>query len=244
MEHESELVRGVLERVGEFKVPHTYLFFGANQMIAKEMVTAISKQLRVKSEDITTISPFESEGKKEVLSIKQARELKHVFSLTPAGSVRLGVILYADTMTIQTANALLKLLEEPPKYGLLLLFSETDNIIETIKSRSTTFNIFQNQKNTSSELVEHLIGKDFYEQSKVLESIVKQNQTNTFLDQLQKVFHKKLRNYKNQKNVLALKDVENARKKILKNANPRLTLECLILKYSRILNDTTTDSFH
>lgn len=236
MEHEVELARTVLEKVGEFKVPHTYLFLGGSQAVSKEIISVASIQLKVRKEDITTISPFESEGKKEVLSIKQARELKHSFSLTPSGNVRLGAILAADSMTIETANALLKLLEEPPKYGLLLLFSETENIIDTVKSRSTIFNITRNQKNLDGELVEFLKGKDFYEQSMALESIVRQNQTNTFLDQFRQVLHKNLRNDKNPKTVLALKDVENARKKIIKNANPRLTLECLVLKHSRILN--------
>jgi DNA polymerase-3 subunit delta' len=62
-------------------------------------------------------------------------------SLKPfAAEGRLGVIPFADTMSLPAANSLLKIAEEPPEGGHLLFMAEEDNLIPTIRSRVWTVN--------------------------------------------------------------------------------------------------------
>jgi DNA polymerase-3 subunit delta' len=67
--------------------------------------------------------------------------LQAVMSLKPfAAKGRLGVIPYADMLSLPAANSLLKIAEEPPEGGHLLFEAEEDNLIPTIRSRVWTVN--------------------------------------------------------------------------------------------------------
>lgn len=85
-------------------------------------------------EDIHRIAP-EEEG--SALSIEKLRELQAKFTLAPFRSVRRAAVIEdADRMTTEAQNSLLKLLEEPPRHGhLILLTSERQALLETIMSR-------------------------------------------------------------------------------------------------------------
>lgn len=72
--------------------------------------------------------------------------LQAVMSLKPfAAKGRLGVIPYADTISLPAANSLLKIAEEPPEGGHLLFIAEEDNLIPTIRSRVWTVNFRANE---------------------------------------------------------------------------------------------------
>jgi DNA polymerase-3 subunit delta' len=49
---------------------------------------------------------------------------------------RLAVIMFADSLSLPSANSLLKTAEEPPEGGRLLFLAEEDNLIPTIRSRT------------------------------------------------------------------------------------------------------------
>jgi DNA polymerase-3 subunit delta' len=67
--------------------------------------------------------------------------LQSLMSLRPfSAKGRLGVIPYADTISLPAANSLLKTAEEPPEGGRLLFIAEEDNLIPTIRSRVWTVN--------------------------------------------------------------------------------------------------------
>lgn len=52
------------------------------------------------------------------------------------GPYKVYIIPHADTMTVQAQNALLKTIEEPPKYAVILLLTENaDMLLATINSR-------------------------------------------------------------------------------------------------------------
>lgn len=58
----------------------------------------------------------------------------------PHFSTRVGVIAAADTLTQAAANAILKLLEEPPSWSVIVLTAAgPDALLPTIASRATTF---------------------------------------------------------------------------------------------------------
>ncbi len=71
------------------------------------------------------------------LKIEQIRELQHQLALTPIEGKRSVTILNRfEEATISAANALLKTLEEPPAYVVLLvLASDPDQLLPTIFSR-------------------------------------------------------------------------------------------------------------
>jgi len=66
-------------------------------------------------------------------------EMQAVMSLRPfAAKGKLGVIPFADSLSLPAANSLLKIAEEPPEGGHLLFLAEEDNLIPTIRSRAWT----------------------------------------------------------------------------------------------------------
>ncbi len=75
---------------------------------------------------------------KTILDVDEVRRLGGFFGMTAeAGGWRAAIIDSADDMNDNAANALLKILEEPPARGLLLLISHTPGrLLPTIRSRT------------------------------------------------------------------------------------------------------------
>ena len=72
-----------------------------------------------------------------VLSVDEIRRLAGFFGMTSgAGGWRVAIVDTADDMNDNAANALLKMLEEPPARAMLLLLSNTPGrLLPTIRSR-------------------------------------------------------------------------------------------------------------
>jgi DNA polymerase III subunit delta' len=72
-----------------------------------------------------------------VLSVDEIRRLANFFGMTSgAGGWRVAIVDTADDMNDNAANALLKMLEEPPGNAMLLLLSNTPGrLLPTIRSR-------------------------------------------------------------------------------------------------------------
>lgn len=79
----------------------------------------------------------ESEHAGDRLKIEQIRELQHQLSLTPVeGRRQIAILRCFEEATTSAANALLKTLEEPPSYVVMMvLASEADVLLPTIVSR-------------------------------------------------------------------------------------------------------------
>ncbi len=71
------------------------------------------------------------------IRIASIRMLEHRIQLSPnEGNYKICIIEYADTMTIQAANAFLKTLEEPPEDTIIILTtSKPNSLLPTIISR-------------------------------------------------------------------------------------------------------------
>ena len=92
---------------------------------------------------------------KQSIGIDQIRELLSKLSLivpTDADIKRVIIIKNADVMTTEAQNALLKALEEPPEGTVLILLTDQDSLLPTIKSRAQTIRVRVPNK---SELTEH-----------------------------------------------------------------------------------------
>ena len=72
-----------------------------------------------------------------VISIDRVRELKNESKYAPYEAIKkVFIISDADKLTRESANSLLKLLEEPPENLLIIIITTTrDSILETIRSR-------------------------------------------------------------------------------------------------------------
>jgi DNA polymerase-3 subunit delta' len=79
-----------------------------------------------------------------VLSVDEIRRLGPFFGLTAAaGGWRVAIIDTADEMNDQAANALLKILEEPPRRSMLLLIANAPaQLVPTIRSRCQLLRLF------------------------------------------------------------------------------------------------------
>ena len=82
------------------------------------------------------------ESKSRVITIDQMRDLMQEIHLKPTeAEYKVAVIVAADRLNMQSANAFLKTLEEPPpKSILILLTTEPQRILETILSRCLRLN--------------------------------------------------------------------------------------------------------
>lgn len=90
--------------------------------------------------DLLVVEPAFDEKKGEAassISVEQAREVAKFLSLTPAESAwRVVIIDSIDQMGVSAANAILKILEEPPPQAVLLLISHNPAmLLPTIRSR-------------------------------------------------------------------------------------------------------------
>ena len=89
--------------------------------------------------DIQWVRP---ESKSRIISVDQMRELMREVQLKPnEAAYKVAVIVAADRLNAQAANAFLKTLEEPPaKSVLILLSTEPQRLLETILSRCLRLN--------------------------------------------------------------------------------------------------------
>jgi DNA polymerase-3 subunit delta' len=89
--------------------------------------------------DVHWIRP---ESKSRIISVDQMRDLMQQIYLKPTEAVwKVAVIIAADRLNTQAANAFLKTLEEPPSRSIIILATtEPDRVLETIESRCLRLN--------------------------------------------------------------------------------------------------------
>ena len=99
----------------------------------------VSRQIAVQSHpDLLVLERLVEGGKtKKSISVDQARDLPEFFSKSPSQAhYRVAIIDAADDLNLNAANALLKVLEEPPERGVLFLVTHAPGrLLATIRSR-------------------------------------------------------------------------------------------------------------
>jgi DNA polymerase-3 subunit delta' len=88
--------------------------------------------------DLLVLERLVEGGKtKKSISVDQARDLPEFFAKSPSrAAYRVAIIDAADDLNINAANALLKVLEEPPERGVLFLITHAPGrLLATIRSR-------------------------------------------------------------------------------------------------------------
>lgn len=82
------------------------------------------------------------ESKTRVVTVDQMRDLMKEIQLKPGeAEYKVAIIVAADRLNVQAANAFLKTLEEPPEKSVLILLStQPERVLETIVSRCLRLN--------------------------------------------------------------------------------------------------------
>jgi len=117
--------------------------------------------------DVLGIAP-----EKEVIKIEQMRFIKQMAYLKPfSGTKRVFIVEQAEKMNEESANSLLKVLEEPPSFThVILVTSNPFLILPTIRSRCQVLGF----SNIGREEIERILAEQGYpeEQAKALSIIV------------------------------------------------------------------------
>ena len=118
------------------KINHAYMFEGIDGIGKKKFSQELSKILLDtqnvdSSPDYINIYP---DGNS--IKIAQIRKLQTDIIIKPHKNYKIYIINQADSMTIEAQNALLKTLDEPPEYAIIILItSNKEALLDTIKSR-------------------------------------------------------------------------------------------------------------
>lgn len=118
------------------KINHAYMFEGIDGIGKKTLTKELAKILLdmenvENSPDYINIFP---DGNS--IKISQIRKLQTDIIVRPHKDYKIYIINYSEKMTIEAQNALLKTLEEPPEYAIIILITNNkESLLDTIKSR-------------------------------------------------------------------------------------------------------------
>ncbi|MGI6685387.1 MAG: ATP-binding protein [Bacillota bacterium] len=171
---------------------HAYLFLGSKEQTLENALSF--------AQGVNCLSPVEGSGCQVCLScrkishgnhpdviiidpqgtsfkIEQGRELqKKVNFKHYEGKYKVLILTGADLMTVQAANSMLKILEEPPERTIFILTAENgDNILPTVLSRCQVIKFGQEEK----------VDKDFGQRGAETEEILNLVQSLSQLDYCQ-----------------------------------------------------------
>jgi DNA polymerase-3 subunit delta' len=101
-----------------------------------------------------------AESKSRIIGVDQMRDLMQQIYLKPTeASWKATVVVAADRLRPEAANAFLKTLEEPPSRSVIILVTtEPERILETIESRCLRLNFGDGQKRFDAAQLEWLAG--------------------------------------------------------------------------------------
>ena len=117
-------------------ISHAYMFEGPSGVGKNTLARELSSIL-LEMENLFN-SPDYIEIKPDGNSIKiaQIRKMQTDILVKPYKSYKIYVFDEAQKMTVEAQNALLKTLEEPPKYAIIILVTNNkESLLDTIKSR-------------------------------------------------------------------------------------------------------------
>ena len=117
-------------------ISHAYMFEGpigvGKNTLARELSRILLEMENLfNSPDYIEITP---DGNS--IKIAQIRKMQSDILVKPYKSYKIYVFDQAEKMTVEAQNALLKTLEEPPKYAIIILITNNkESLLDTIKSR-------------------------------------------------------------------------------------------------------------
>ena len=111
---------------------HAYLIIGQNKAGREKAIATLREQWRTDETSVIVLAKGERS-----IGIAEVREFRKRLYLAPRkGTVTVGIVEDADTLTIPAQHALLKTLEEPPPNARIILETERSSaLLPTILSR-------------------------------------------------------------------------------------------------------------
>ncbi|MCI5649571.1 MAG: DNA polymerase III subunit delta' [Fusicatenibacter sp.] len=156
----QEIIEHLQNAISMGKVSHAYLFGGESGSGKKLLATLFAMTLQCEQHGIEPCMECPScrkaisknhpdiisitHEKPNTISIDEIREqLINDVTIKPYGSpYKIYIINEAQKMTLQAQNALLKTIEEPPAYAVILLLADNpDALLPTITSRCVQLNL-------------------------------------------------------------------------------------------------------
>ncbi len=162
VERPVELLRRSLSRG---RLGHAYLFAGDSPEVLESIAMELASTVNCTGRGEDTVVPEEScgtcascrriaegvhpevhwvraESKLRVIRVEQVRQLMNAMQLKSSGARwKVGILVGADLLNAQAANAFLKVLEEPPRRTLfILLTTQPGRVLDTILSRCLRLN--------------------------------------------------------------------------------------------------------
>ena len=141
------------------RIPHAIIIEGADEEKRREFAFFFSKVLMCTGEekpceecsDCKKMNArshldyrvYEGQGKTSAVNIEDIRELRNEAYVIPnEGKYKIYLVHNAHKMNEYSQNAILKCLEEPPEYVVILLeCEEKSQLLETVRSRCATFRL-------------------------------------------------------------------------------------------------------
>ncbi len=141
--------------IGTGTLPHAIMITGARGTGKRTLADSIAQALccesgearlpcgecvickRIKRHEHTDVKYLTKSAGKATIGVEEVRLLREDMFLSPSEcDKKVYIVEYADTLTPQSQNALLKVLEEPPRaVYIILIASSPDKMLSTIKSR-------------------------------------------------------------------------------------------------------------
>ncbi|MDR0879602.1 MAG: DNA polymerase III subunit delta' [Clostridioides sp.] len=137
------------------KLNSAYMFEGIEGIGKKKTAYEMSKILMNTEHPENNPDYVEVKPNGSSIKVEQIRKLEEDIIIKPVGEYKVYIINNAELMTVQAQNALLKTLEEPPQYAVIILItSNKEALLDTIKSRCdiVKFNPISNE-----EIVSYLV---------------------------------------------------------------------------------------
>lgn len=163
----EETKRKLEINIKQDKISHSYMFIGQSGigkfMIAKEFAKAILCQgenkpcnkceacIKFNGDNNPDIQIIDETEEKSIKTENIKEMVKGVYEKPIASAKKVYIINDSEKMTKEAQNSLLKTLEEPPEYVVIILITDNDNLLlNTIKSRCTKikFNSLTNDEIT------------------------------------------------------------------------------------------------
>lgn len=121
---------------------HAFLITGGSPEERNKRILQILSDEKIHESDCLRLEPEEG----STVTVESVRSFIKQLLLSPRlSSKTAGIIPNADLMTIQSQNALLKTLEEPPPHSIILIHcASSSGLLETIISRCSHITLAQN----------------------------------------------------------------------------------------------------
>ena len=119
----------------------TIILTGTNISLLRKIAEGIPEQVENIPPRVSDVMIVDPKG--EDIGIDEIRDIENFLAYSPEVYERKYVIVHeCEKMTIQSANAFLKTLEEPPRYGVIIMDTKYwSYLLPTIRSRAVKVNI-------------------------------------------------------------------------------------------------------